>query len=177
MANTNAPMGFSLHKTGGKKFPRYVERLAAVPAAAGDELAVGDGYTVANNEASRATAAAPNGICVGIVLQAKDGQGPESLTYIPAGQTGAKIIGIEDETTEFEVECNDALTAADFDAGAKVDIVDTAPNTTLGQSRQAVTGPGGASQLALVRLIDRPGNVYGANQKVVVRLLAANVIN
>lgn len=173
MANADKRNGFQLITSGGVQ-PRRVRR--AVDAANVNVIAPGDAYIIeADGNITRATSAVTqvNGIVEAIDLQGVD-QGPVSLDYIPT-LTAAYVIGIEDANAEFAVTANVALTAADYGASAEVDLVDTAPSTTLRQSRQAVGAIG--DQFRLVRPVDSPDNDdYAQYARVVVRLKAAAIV-
>ena len=174
MANLDAPRGFLLARTGGKEV-RY--RTRNVDADNANALAIGDGYKIeADGNITRCgDGEAPNGIVAGFEIQAKSGEGPESIDYLPANTAGV-VIGIEDSECEFEVQMADSVALTDFDAGQTVALADTAPDATLRQSRQEVDTLGGGD-LSLVGLVDRIGNAAGeTNAKVLVRLLAANIV-
>lgn len=176
MANIDAPMGFSLIKTGGHS---PVRRKRTVLVGNTRRIASGDAYTIlADGSVTSCDGnTTPNGVVEGIELQGVD-QGPVSYAYLPAGVAG-NVIGIEDPTAEFEVQCTAALALSDFDAGAKVNVdgAGAAPecNTTLAQSRQEV-GDVGGSQFMLVGVVDTPNNdLTLVNSKVIVRLVSDNV--
>ena len=175
MANIDAPRGFLLARSGGKE-PR--RRIRNVDADNTRPLAIGDGYIIeaADGNITRSDSGeAPNGIVESFQVAAKSGEGPESIDYLPASTAGV-VIGIEDSECEFEVQMADSVALTDFDAGQTVALKDTAPDATLRQSRQEVDTLGGGD-LSLVGLVDRPQNAAGeTNAKVLVRLLAANIV-
>lgn len=172
MANVDKRNGFQLITSGGRQ-PRRVRR--AVDASNTTVIAPGDAYVIeADGNIARCTATnvAVNGIVEAIDLQGID-EGPMSRDYIPAN-VAAFVIGIEDDDAEFEVTANVALAATDYDSAAEVDIVDTAPDTTLRQSRQAVGAIG--DQFRLVRPVARPDNdSYAQYARVVVKLKPAGI--
>lgn len=172
MANADTPLGFRLIKTAGHE---PIRRVRSVDSANSNAIAPGDAYTIeADGNITRCNGStAPNGICEGIVLQGIN-EGPVSYQYLPAGVAG-QVIGIEDPTAMFWVQTNAAIPLSAYDAGAEVNVVDAAPNATLGQSRQEV-GDVGGSQLLLKELVDTPNNTINATEaKVIVGLLPANV--
>ena len=165
-------MGFRLFRDGGHEAirrQRHVDADNAVAIAAGDAITIeADGNVTRCNGSTQ-----PNGIVEGLALAGID-EGPMSRAYLPA-LTAGDLICIEDASCTFEVQTNAEIIATEFDAGALVDVVDAAPNTTLAQSRQEV-GDVGGSQLRLVSVIDRPLNEpYVVDAKIEVALVAANV--
>lgn len=172
MANLDAPMGFRQIFSGGHE---PIRRQRAVDSSNAAAIAPGDAYTIeADGNITRCNGStAPNGVCEGIALQGVN-EGPVSYQFLPASTAG-NVIGIEDTSVEFEVQTNAVISQADLDAGAEVNVVDAAPNATLGQSRQQVGDVGGA-QFKVVAHVDRPNNdATLVNSKVIVKLLEANV--
>jgi hypothetical protein len=170
MAKVDAPSGLQLIASGGRE-PRRVRRQTAANCGI---MASGDCYTVSNNVISRATAN-PNGVIEALEVQPLSG--PVSHDYVPAN-TQLWVIGIEDADAEFVVQMTtgDTLADSDFDSGAQVDIVDGTPCLVPVHSIQEVTTKSVAGDLKLVRLVDSPDNSLGEHSKVVVKLLAANVV-
>ena len=177
MSNTDKRNGFQLI-TGGGKAPRRVLRTTN-SGSANSLMAPGDGYVLANNVITRQVTDGSqpvNGIMEAVALPgAAIAEGPMTYDYVPAS-TQLDIIGIEDTTAEFECTASQALAATAYDAGAIVDIEDTAPDTTLRQSRQAV-GAVGTDGFLLCRPVDRVNNDKLAQYaRVVVKLRPANVL-
>jgi hypothetical protein len=142
-------------------------------------MAPGDGYILANNVITRQVtdgANPVNGIMEAVALPgAAIAEGPMTYDYVPAN-TGLNIIGIEDADAEFECTSTTALAITAYDAGAIVGIEDTAPDTTLRQSRQGI-GAIGIDGFILVRPVDRTGNdSYAQYARVVVKLRPVNLV-
>ena len=177
MANVDKRNGFNLI-TGGGRQPRRQRRF--VDSANTNNIMPGDGYIIeADGGITRATAGnvAVNGIMEAVDLPgAGIAQGPTTYDYIP-GSVGVQlyIIGIEDDDAEFAVVTTGTITQDEYDAAAKVDLVDTTGNVPLRQSRQAV-GDVGGDQFSLVRPVDTPSNdPYAQYALVVVKLLPASI--
>jgi hypothetical protein len=143
-------------------------------------LAPGDAYTLVDtgNEvvARRVVDAATtvHGVCEAVALTTSSGS--ESYKVVPAGAgapltTPIEIVGIEDKDAEFEVQMSAAFDNGMI--GKLFDLVDTAPDTTLGVSLQELdsTTEGTGSEFRLTRLINRPLNTEDTNAKVGVRLV------
>lgn len=175
MANLDAPMGFRQIFSGGHEPIRRQRAADADRTTPNGDIAPGDAYTIeADGNVTRCDGnTAPNGVCEGIALKGVN-EGPVSYQYLP-GNVAGNVIGIEDILTEFEVQTNAVISQADLDAGAEVNVVDAAPDTVLGQSRQQVGDVGGA-QFKVVAHVDRPNNdATAVNSKVIVKLLESNV--
>lgn len=174
MANTDKKNGFQPITSGGTEVRR--QQRTTDGTSANSLMAPGDAYTLTNGVVVRQTVTNTNcqGIMEAVALPgAAISEGPTTYNYVPASKA-LNIIGIEDFNTEFVVTANVALAITDYDGNAEVDIVDTAPDTTLGISRQAVGAIG--DQFRLVRPLDQINNdPYAQYAKVVVRLKPAGI--
>lgn len=142
LANVQAPRGFALARNVGKMSPPRTER----PVAAGRtlDLMVCDAYSLDAGgnavvaEGTEGTPGVVKGIVELIVLRAipRSPEGPVSQDYIAADEDG-NIVGIEDHNAIFLVQTSGAYVNP-TDNGKLVDLVNSAPNTTLAQSRQAI---------------------------------------
>ena len=188
LANVSRPMGFIPLTTAVKG--AIVVRSRPIPAVrqasgggnASTDIAIGDAIAIdANGNAFRA---GPNdavrGICVGLRFlgdpNTMKGQGPISLEYITgtgnqAGTTTiAQALVAEDPDAWFEVQSD---TFAASNVGGKFNLADAAPDSTYAQSRQTINIGGGlGAQFQAQDIKQSPAdNGYGANARVVVRLL------
>lgn len=181
--NVSRPMGFIPAKPVGKVnagvVPRPIPAVRGASAGgnASRDLAIGDAYALdANGNAHRA---GPTdvvvGVCVGFRYLASqavmNGQGPVSVDYSLNGQIDT-LLGIEDGTTEFFVQSD---TFAQSNVGGKFNLADAAPDGILSQSRQTINIGGGAGTQFQAQDIDMSlaDNGYGANARVVVKMLTA----
>lgn len=176
MANVQKNNGFQPITSGGTEVRR--QQRATMAASANSLMAPGDAYAIdATGYIIRQTATnvAVNGIMESVALPGSAiGEGPTSYSYVPAS-TSLNIIGIEDFNTEFVVTSDTALPFSSYDTNAEVDIVDVAPDTVLGISRQSIGIIG--DQFRLVRALDQVNNdPYAQYAKVVVRLKPASIV-
>lgn len=178
-ANANRPNGFDPGRQGGKTAAVEVARPVAasrsvVGAAASADLAIGDAYGLDANGNAYHVGADGNvrGIVRGFRWAASPavmgGAGPVSIDYLPAANAGT-ILGIEDPSTEFEVQTD---TCAASNIGGLFNMTDAAPDSTLRQARSSLNVGGGAgTQFRITRLVDRPtDNAFGTFARVYVRL-------
>lgn len=190
LANVSRPMGFMPYSLNGKMIanvnPRPVPatRTASAGGNASTDLAIGDAYAIDVN--GNAYRAGPNDVVAGIVVGFRFvgnatimlGGGPISIDYITGtmGGTGtnqvAVILGCEDQTVDFVVQAD---TFAATNVGGRFNLTDAAPDATYGQSRQKLNVGGGVGvQFEAIDIAQSTGdNAYGANARVVVRLLQA----
>lgn len=171
IANSNSPRGFQIYRCANKNGPTIVPRTVA--AGRVNDIMIGDYVTIQVDGSVIRTASnaatGQHGVVVGIQLNPKSGQGPESQDYIPAADAGAVLV-CEDSVTEFLVQIA-AFTAA-TDVLANAELVDAAGDQTLRQSRQSITL--GNAQFRVIELADMPANnSAGAFALVVVRNLLA----
>jgi hypothetical protein len=181
MSNTDKRNGFQPLTSAGIQTRRNI-RTVTVAGNPTTDLAPGDAYIInADGTISRSTGVhdAVAGVVEAIELEAVNApfanQGPISYQYLPAATAG-RVIGIEDFNMEFVAVAHTALALSDYDEGARVALLDQAPDTTLAQSRQAVDGIDASGPFKLVRPLDQVNNdQFAQYAKVVVRLVPANI--
>jgi hypothetical protein len=187
-ANVNRPMGFRptmpAGKRGNKEISRPVlaTRHASTDGEASTAIAIGDAYAIdaATGGAYRAgegdvVVGIVNGFKFQAVTDVMGGQGPISVDFIPTGVAAAappNIIGVEDSSAEFEVQCD---TLAITDIGKKFNLEDGTPDPTYRQSRQILgVSEGTGTQFIVTDLARSPAdNAFGANARATVRMLTA----
>lgn len=179
IANVNAPRGFIPYRQGGKAQGKVIRRQVATTSGA---LAIGDVYeiyvdgTVARTAINRAVGGnsiVGFGVCIGIDLHALAGPiGPMSDDYVPATPVaGYYVLGLEDPDVEFDAQTGGAAFAEATMIGGTYDVGDTAPNTTLAQSRQVLDVSESGTQFKVIELTPSPcDNSDGLYAHVVVRL-------
>lgn len=122
-------------------------------------------------EVAKATAGAGNAITGVIVSVAAD---PDALgrRYIPAS-TGGVVFVADDPETEFEIQSDDALAAADIGLNAALVYTNTG-DTATGQSGAELDASTKATtanlQLRILNVVPRTDNEVGAAVKVRVRI-------
>jgi len=145
MANLDNPHGFTLYRSGQSEPTRRVRPAPAnrSPSAA---IFIGDAYTLVSGNATAATATPSviNGIVEAIELNPIPAypQGPTSQDYIVAAEAGA-IIGIEDNSAEFNVQCAGIYT--DALGGSYTDLSAVTGNVPLRRSGMTVILPDGTA--------------------------------
>lgn len=184
LANVSRPMGFMPSTQGGRTAAQAIRRpvaasRSAVGAAASADLAIGDAYALDAN--GNAIHAGPDAVVRGVVRgfemaanpSVMGGAGPVSIDYLLAANAGA-ILGIEDPSTLFEVQAD---TFATTNRGGNFNLADTAPDSTLRQSRQTINIGGGAGvQFKVIDIVNSPAdNATGTNARVLCRLLQAEL--
>jgi len=195
LGNTSRPMGFIPYNAAGRWNPIVVPRpipLTRTGSGGGNastDMAVGDAYGI--DGSGNAFRAGPSdtvrGIIMSFVLQATslvmNGAGPVSFDYVTGTLAAVGLlIGCEDPEALFLVQAD---TYAASNAGGKFNLADAAPDPLWRQSRQTINIGGGAgTQFNTIDIPGGPGtappgvptmgspnNAYGANAKVLVRML------
>jgi len=159
-----------------KPRPIAAVRQAAAGGNASADIAIGDAVGIdANGNAFRA---GPNDIVRGIVIGFRmvasslvmNSNGPISDDYSVNGAANDVALVCEDANVQFMVQAD---TFAQIDVGGKFNLADAAPDPLYSQSRQTINIGGGAGTQFQAEdlLLSTADNSYGANARVVARLL------
>ena len=179
MANVNKPFGLrpvgNLSATGAQKQYGYqIEAGYGTAIYQGDLVVVYDGYII---KYDAATHAAPTGVFNGVQYNDPTrADKPTWKNYYPGSVniTQGKIIAdvIDDPSQLFIVQVDESVAQADV--GKNADVVGTGGSTTTGVSTMeldsSTIAKTAALNLKIVGLWDVPGNAYGTNAVVVVKI-------
>jgi hypothetical protein len=185
-ANVFRALGFNPYLPAGKTQGFTIARnIPTTPTTntggnASVNMAIGDAYAL--DASGNAYRAGPGDTVRGIVLgfrflanpSVMGGQGPVSIDFFTSGTASATLIGLEDPTIMFSVQCD---TFAVANIGMSINLVDAAPDSTLRQSRQSVSISNGVgTQFRVIDLVqDLAANAVGANAQIYVSLLQSIV--
>ncbi len=175
MPNTNNPRGLVPLKMTDSGYVTQGLEPFAVLAADSTALFVGDPVVLSGtadaNGLAAVTRAGVNGPFTGVVAGFLP-DGTTNMVGYRAASTAAQVLVVRDMDTEFEVQADAALTAADIGLNASLVIATGTPATRrsavkLDAATKATTATLGVKILGLSQT---PGNEFGAFNKVRVKL-------
>jgi hypothetical protein len=175
MANTNLPRGLTpLRDAGGKPYNGSVE-MFYVPASDATPLFIGDPVVKNGSADAAGVAGVIRAVAAGPITGVVQGFMPDGTTNIAgyrAASTGAYVLVATDPDLLYEVQDNTGLAAADIGLNANLTI---ASGTAMGR-KSAVTLDAATKAataglaVKIVGLSQRPGNEFGAFNKVLVKI-------
>lgn len=175
MANPNTPRGLVPLRDAGSKVETGGVEMYYVPASDGTALYIGDPVVKNGSADAAGVAGVVRAAAAGPITGVVEGFMPNGTTDTAgfrAASTAAYVLVHTDPNTLFEIQDNTGLAAADIGLNASMTIAagnaySKRSGVTLDAATKAVTA---TLPLKIVGLTPRPGNDFGAYNKLVVKI-------